>query len=279
MGRLELLSQWHSTKNKGLTPETISYGSRKKVWWQCDHGHEWQAMVVSRKSGNGCPVCANQVIVPGENDLATTQPELAKQWHPEKNGHLTPNMVCDGSNKKVWWRCEQGHEWQAVVYSRAIYGHGCPVCAGKQIASGENDFATAYPELAKEWHPTKNGLLRPDEVAVYSNKKVWWICDKDHEYRAAVADRTNQKTGCPYCVGRKVLPGFNDLATVNPDVASQWHPTLNGNLTPDQVTRGCKKRVWWECPEGHVWQAIIFSRTGRKAAGCPVCAGNAKTKK
>ena len=276
---MELLSQWHSTKNKGLTPETISYGSRKKVWWQCAHGHEWQAIVAARKSGNGCPVCANQVIVPGENDLATMQPELAGQWHPEKNGHLTPDMVCDGSNRKVWWRCAKGHEWQAMVYSRALGGSGCPVCAGKQIVSGENDLATAHPEIAKEWHPTKNEMLRPDEVAVCSNKKVWWICDKGHEYQTIVADRTSQKTGCPYCTGRKVFPGFNDLATVNPDVASQWHPTLNGDLTPGQVTRGCHKSVWWECPEGHVWKAVIFSRTGKKSAGCPVCVGKVKAKK
>ena len=85
--------------------------------------------------------------------------------------------------------------------------------------------------------------------------------------------RTQRGNGCPYCAGRKVLPGFNDLASVETKVAAQWHPTLNGALTPDMVTAGSSRKVWWQCPDGHVWKAVISSRTGKLKCGCPVCAG------
>ena len=152
------------------------------------------------------------MVLAGVNDLATINPELARQWHPTKNGDLTPRDVLAGSRRKVWWICEHGHEWQADVSSRN-HGTGCPVCAGKKVISGENDFASQYPELARQWHPTKNGSLRPDQVTPSSNKKVWWICDKGHEYQAVIASRTRRHGGCPYCQNVKVLSGFNDLAT------------------------------------------------------------------
>ena len=59
-----------------------------------------------------------------------------------------------------------------------------------------------------------------------------------------------------------VQKGFNDLAAKAPDVAAQWHPTLNGNLTPEMVTPGSHRRVWWQCPLGHTWKAFVYSRTG-----------------
>lgn len=126
-----LLTQWHSEKNLPLSPETISFGSSKKVWWQCNKGHEWQAAVFSR-TGNksGCPVCMGKIVLAGFNDLATTNPKLAAQWHPSKNGDLVPENVPPGTHKKVWWICEKGHEWQAQINSR-VSGTGCPVCAGK----------------------------------------------------------------------------------------------------------------------------------------------------
>lgn len=56
-------------------------------------------------------------------------------------------------------------------------------------------------------------------------------------------------------------------------MAAQWDSELNGELTPQMVTAGSHKRVWWRCAEGHVWQALIYSRTGRQKSGCPICAG------
>ena len=273
-----LAKEWHPAKNLPLTPSQVLPGSHRMVWWVCEKGHEWQAMVKSRVSGCGCPVCANRTIKQGDNDFATTHPELAKQWHPKKNGTLAPQDVTAGTHRKVWWMCEKGHEWQAAVFSRTANGAGCPVCAGKVIVQGENDLRTIYPSIAKEWHAAKNENLTPKTVSPYSNRKVWWICERGHAYQAVVAARTMHGSGCPYCAGRKALPGFNDLATVDPQTAAQWHPTLNSNLTPEMVTAGSRKKVWWVCSEGHVWKAAVYSRTGSRKSGCPVCAGKVRRK-
>lgn len=271
----DLALQWHPTKNGSLTPKQVVSGSHRMVWWICDKGHEWRAQIKSRVSGCGCPVCANRQIQPSENDLASQLPALAAQWHPTKNGHLTPDQIPPGTVRKVWWICEQGHEWQASVASRAS-GCGCPVCAGRQVVIGENDLASQFPAIAAQWHPTKNGALTPQQITPSSNRKVWWRCGKGHDYSATIATRTMRNSGCPYCSGKKVLRGFNDLATLRPDLAKQWHPTLNGNLTPEMVTVGAHRKIWWICPVGHVWKAAVYSRTGPQSCGCPICAGKVK---
>jgi len=276
-GRAELLEQWDYEKNE-ISPDSVGYASHRKVWWRCDKGHSWLSEINPRVKGSGCPACANRVVIPGENDLATTHPEIAAQWHPTKNGAMTPQMVSRGGCKKVWWLCDKGHEWMAPIRSRTN-GFDCPVCAGKTVISGENDLAYAYPIIAAQWHPTKNGTLRPDGVTPFSNRVVWWLCDKGHEYKSPINVRTGDGHGCPYCAGRKVLAGFNDLATIHPKIAAQWHPTMNGSLTPEMVTAGSNKKIWWICDEGHIWDAVIFSRTGPRKHGCPLCAGNVSQKR
>lgn len=276
-GETTLLQQWNTAKNVPLTPTDVGSGSNRMCWWQCEKGHEWQAAVKSRTAGYGCPICAHRMVKEGVNDLGTTHPELAVQWHPTQNGNLTPGQVMAGSHRTVWWICERGHEWRASIVSRAKNGAGCPVCAGKLVCAGENDLRSRFPQIACQWHPTQNGQLTPEQVTPYSNRAVWWICEKGHSYSATVAARTMHGSGCPYCAGRKVLPGFNDLATLAPEVAGQWHPVLNGSLTPEQVTAGSRKRIWWICPEGHVWKTAVYARTGGARSGCPVCAG--KTRK
>ena len=271
-----LAAEWHPTKNAPLTPDQVVPGSHRPVWWVCEKGHQWRARINTRAAGSGCPVCANRQIVPGENDLATTHPRLAEQWDGAANGALTPRDVGPGSHRKVWWRCEKEHSWRAAVFSRTDGGSGCPACAGKVVIPGENDLASLFPAVAGEWHPTENGGLRPDALSPYSNRKVWWLCPLGHAYQAVAAGRTMRGSGCPYCAGRKVLPGFNDLATAEPRVAAQWHPTLNGSLTPEAVTAGSRKKVWWVCPEGHVWKAAVYARAGSWKSGCPVCAGRVR---
>lgn len=268
----QIAAQWHPLRNGRLGPEDCLPGSHRSVWWQCGHGHEWKALIKSRIEGSGCPVCSNRVVVPGKNDLATMAPTLVRQWHPSRNGTLRPDQVPGGSSRKVWWLCELGHEWQSPVHSR-VKGHGCPVCTGKLVQAGENDLQSHAPELAKQWHPGKNGPLTPQQVTVGSNKRVWWQCSRGHEWQCAVAVRTSRNTGCPYCSNRKVLSGFNDLQTVEPLVAAQWHPTKNAPLEPDMVLPGSAKRVWWRCTDGHEWRAVIYSRAGADKCGCPVCAG------
>lgn len=274
-----LLQEWDTEKNIPLSPKQISPNTHKKVWWKCGKGHSWQAIVASRVSGCGCPVCANRVILKGYNDLASTYPEIAKQWHPTKNGDLTPEMVSAGYDKKVWWQCDKGHEWQAAVKTRARTSAECPYCSNYLALPGYNDLQTQFPAISAQWHPVKNGTLTPDQVVAGSNRYVWWQCHLGHEWRAKIVDRTRNTTGCPYCANQKVLAGYNDLATTHPEIAKQWHPALNGMLRPTDVTAGSTRRVWWICPEGHIWRTAVYNRTGRnKQTGCPVCAGQYKVK-
>lgn len=212
-------------------------------------------------------------IPEGGQSLADFNPELAKQWHPEKNGDLTPYDVRPGSNKRVWWKCpvDDEHEWKTTVNHRNSRGHGCPYCSGRR-ATKQTSLAVLYPALAKEWHPTKNKNLTPDDVTAYSGKKVWWQCPKDdeHEWEAIISNRARKSVGCPIC-GNKVAVISNSLAVNNPELTKQWHPTKNGSLTPYDVTPGSAKKVWWKCPRGtdHEWKTSIALRNSGR--NCPKC--------
>ena len=266
----EIANEWNYEKNGLLKPELVSNSSGKKVWWKCGKGHDWQATVSDRKKGYGCPYCAGRMVLQGYNDLETTHPSLVLEWHPTKNGTLSPTMVSHGSHRRVWWRCSKGHEWQ-MEFANRCRGYCCPYCSGQKVLQGYNDLETTHPSLALEWHPTKNGELSPTMVSRGSTRKVWWKCSEGHEWQATIGSRSNG-SGCPYCSGNKVMQGFNDLATKNPVLAAEWHPTKNESLLPSQVTAKSGKKVWWLCKHGHEWEAKICSRSN--GSGCPVCRKN-----
>ena len=268
-----LAKQWHSTRNGDLLPFDFSSGSNYKVWWKCDKGddHEWLASPNSRKN-RGCPICVNKKVVLS-NCLATTNPELSKQWHPTKNGDLTPFDLTAGSGKKVWWKCDKGdyHIWDTAVINRK--DEGCPICSGHRTVFSTS-IAKTHPELVSKWHPTKNNILTPRDVSAGSAKKVWWKCDvmNDHEYQYSVYDKITNKLGCPICAGFRVVTS-NSLATTHPIISKEWHKTKNVYKTPSEFHAGSHTKVWWKCNKGddHEWKAMIKSRTrGNK---CPICRG------
>lgn len=130
----ELCFEWHPTKNSSLTPQDVSAGSHKLVWWQCEKGHEWKTMAKDRVRGNGCPYCAGQHTILGETDLQTLCPEVAKKWNITKNAPLTPDKVSRYSNKKVWWQCPVcRHEWIGRINEQST--SYCPQCAGSERRS------------------------------------------------------------------------------------------------------------------------------------------------
>ena len=235
-------------------------------------------MVYTRSEGTGCPHCTGRKVTPKQGSLVKQFPLLAAEWDIEKNAPLTPQDVTTGSHKLIWWRCPKGHSYRSAVKTR-VQGSGCPYCAGKNVLPEETSLAAEYPSIAKEWDAAKNVPLLPTQVISGTRRKVWWRCPKGHSYRAVIAQRVQRGDGCPYCANRKVLPGFNDLATAAPLVAKQWHETLNGALTPEMVTTGSHKKAWWQCSYGHVWKAAIYSRAGVQQCGCPVCAGKTKRTK
>jgi len=260
--------EWHPTKNGQLTPFEVTPGSNKKVWWKCDKGHEWEAVVHSRTSGSGCPYCSGRRV--GEdNNLAVKYPEIAKEWHPTKNEELTPDQVTQSSNRRVWWQCNQGHEWIVRIANRTGKGGtGCPYCAGKYPTKDYN-LAVKIPNLIKQWHPTKNKDLTPFDVTPGSHKKVWWKCKQGHEWQAQIKSRTNG-SGCPYCSGN--LPSKeNNLMVIYPEIAEKWHPVKNNKITPNDVTSASNKIFWWQCKKEHEWKSSVKSMKNGKQ--CSFCVG------
>ena len=264
-----LAEQWDAEKNAPLSPHEITCYSQQRVWWRCPLGHSWLATVSHRYQGENCPICCGQKLLPGFNDLKTTNPELAAEWNVEKNGALEPHEVMAGSDRRVWWKCALEHEWMAAVSGRKA-GSGCPVCAGNIYIPGVNDLLTTEPELSSEWDYEKNSPLTPAQVARSSNRKVWWKCKLGHGWQAYIYRRSSG-TGCPFCAGREVLSGFNDLATHYPDLVPEWDAVKNGDLTPDQVLPASQKKIWWRDSLGHSWQASVANRTS--GTGCPCCTG------
>ena len=201
--------------------------------------------------------------------------DLMLEWDYKRNAALglDPNVLGEMSHTKAWWKCSEGHSWKAMISNRAAHKRGCPYCAHQLPIPGKTDMATLFPELAKEWHPTKNNCS-PSEVMPGTHNKAWWVCSEGHEWEAQVKSRT---TGvrCPYCSGKKVLKGFNDLATVNPDMAAEWHPTKNGDLSPEEVTDASGKKVWWLCKNGHAYEMAVYNR--KRGSGCPKCSDALRT--
>ena len=275
---VQLMAEWNWEKNTDIYPDQLTCGCHKKVWWRCKQGHEWQISVYNRtRNKSGCPYCKGKKALAGFNDLATVNPALVEEWHPTRNGVLTPQMVVAGSDKSVWWQCKQGHDWKAIIKDRQ-HGNGCPYCSGRLVILGETDLATVSSNLTAQWHPTKNGTLTPFNVSIGSNKKVWWMCEKGHEWLTSVEHR--KRAGCPYCGNKKILQGFNDLATTHPELAVQWHPTKNGMLTPSMVSYGSTKMVWWKCNKEHEWRASPNGRTNKEEhtlLNCPICSSELKT--
>ena len=138
-----------------------------------------------------------------DNNLAVLNPDLAAQWHNDKNHPLTPQDVTPGSGKKVWWQCKNGHEWEAIIMNRNS-GRGCHYCSGK-YASKDNNLAVLNPDLAAKWHNDKNHPLTPQDVTPGSGKKVWWQCKSGHEWEATIVNRSNRGSGCPHCDRKKRL--------------------------------------------------------------------------
>jgi len=263
----QLAEEWDFDANANRSPKTLSAGSNSKVWWKANCGHKWEAAIYSRVSGHGCPYCAGNRLHEGVNDLSTNFPSLLLEWHPTKNGDLQPSKVSSHSPKLIWWLCRNGHEWKSSASNRAA-GKGCGKCSGHFVSEGENDLATLRPDLAVEWSSSNKRL--PSTVRPGSDYVALWNCPIGHEYKAAVKHRSGIGTGCPYCARKKVLRGFNDLATTHPDVASTWDFSKNGASVPTTIIAGSHKRVFWLCKEGHSFSQFVY-RQALEKTGCPFC--------
>jgi hypothetical protein len=305
----DVAEEWLYAKNCGWGPEDFSKGSNVKAWWQCSYClRDYKAQIYNR-TGNlsACPYCASKRVCT-DNSLEDLYPELSKEWHPTKNGKLKPSQVIKFSLKRAFWLCSKcSHEWDTTIAERTYLGSGCPECYRQRrqyskehhvkpphvpIVLGEttdiprewyenNEFeslADSHRKVAKQWHPTKNGEWTPKDFSRASGVIAWWKCKKgsDHEWQDTIAHRTCKgiKRGCPFCAGQRVSI-TNSLKTLFPKLAKEWHPKLNGNLTPADVTSGSDRKVWWKCKrfsDHDPWETSVYLRS--KGSGCPQCSGN-----
>ena len=271
-----LAAEWDYDKNGEMRPEDVAANTTKKAWWRCEKGHSWKAAVSNRNNGNGCPVCANKLLLKGYNDLMTIDPELCKEWDYEKNALLMPDAIIMNSPKPVWWKCSNhDHSWQASVLSRRL-GSSCLYCCGKAVLVGFNDLKTLCPEIAAEWDYEKNGTLHPEQVTVQATAKVWWKCKEGHSYISRVYHRYNGNN-CPYCAGNLPIVGENDLATLFPHLLDEWDYERN-KKNPQEYTCGSSRKVYWKCKLGHRWLAPIVARTSG-GTNCPRCKGKVQMKR
>jgi len=305
----EMAAEWHPTKNKKLKVTEVMFGSHTRVWWLCKTCNQsWTAEVKTRTGfGLGCPACAEKklseyvdylprdekgrvVLGPDSKkgmrighdirkrdylSVSKTHPRVARQWHPVNNGEFKASDFPPRSSVVAWWQCRKdvNHEWQSSLVSRTNTPNDtCPYCSNQKV-SATNSLQAKLPELAKEWHPTRNKSLQPDQVVAGSTMKVWWRCREDerHQWQAQIANRANGN-GCPYCAGRRVSD-LNSLAKRFPKIAAQLHPTKNGSLKASKISQASPDLVWWKCKKGpdHEWQATVINRT-HGGTNCPACA-------
>ena len=172
----------------------VGSGSCKKVKWLCDRcGCMNETQVKALVQGKGCPVCANQKIVKGINDLWTTQPNVARLLADKELGY----KIGAGSNRKVDWKCDKcGHTWQAIVQDVVLGGGNCPVCINRCVKKGVNDLWTTHPEVASKLVDKDLGY----QFTFSSNRKVKCKCDKcGNEWGSFLRNLTVGGTDCPVC--------------------------------------------------------------------------------
>ena len=345
--RHDLLESWHNEKNGTRTPYNTAFSSNKYAWWLCSKcGYEWESKVNNRTAGNrGCPLCAGKVVVSGRNDLATTHPEIAKEWHPTLNGDLTPDKVSRGHGKKVWWKCPLGHEYEATPNHRTSSKNptSCPECySGRQTSFAEQAVfyyvKKLFPDAINRYKadflgsmeldiyiPSIHYAIEYDGSAWHKKEKLsreekkYQICRENHiklirlreeeapvdlitaDYiwvrkdlysppvlekvlREVLRRLTFFQTGFyEYLIdvnikrdSKEILQYHtttlkDSIAKEYPLIANEWHPTKNGDLKPEMFTKGSEHKVWWQCGDcGCEWESTIAHRTA--GTGCPKCA-------
>lgn len=211
----KIAKEWHPTKNGNLKPFEVAPHCRLKVWWLCPYKHDYPAGIGerTRKKPTGCSVCDGKRVSP-ETCIVNLYPELIKEWDWKKNNkiNLDPYQLTKGDHHKAWWICKYCEKsYDSVIYNRTVGSKGCKDCGNKRgvkkrikkIIKNIGSLFEVYPEISKEWHPTKNGNLKPKNVSYGSNKKVFWKCKFGHVWDTSITNRTGKaKTGCPYCTKR-----------------------------------------------------------------------------
>ena len=290
-----IAKEWNFVKNNPLKPEMFSSGSEHRVHWICNEGHEWITSIKNRTRNNSiCPNCSKvgwgekiRVIrlEKSGKTVQNTGTELLDEWDYEKNS-IQPSEVAPNSKVEIWWKCKLGHSYLRSVSSKKR-GDGCPECSPLKRSNSARllrlnktgSLKDKFPEIAQEWDLEKN-TLSLDEVPCGSKYDAWWICRNGHSYNKKVSARTRLFQSCPTCY----LGGLKEKAIklaiercgsfydTGGDLLNEWDSEKN-LISPKEITKYYKKKVWWNCLDGHSFEMSPNDRSS--GHGCPVC-GKAK---
>ena len=270
----ELQKQWHAKLNMHLGNILVRPGSDRKVWWSCDQcpdglSHIWEATVLNRTYGRGCPFCSGNAICQ-HNTLARKAPEVALLWDAKKNYPLSPDQLTVSSGMRAHWKCSAClHEWQAPVMRKSRGKTGCPKCAKADGTRQKHPtFEEAKHALLQQWDHDRNRESEnfPDNTTLQSGKLIWWQCHecpngKVHSWQAQACNRTSSKnsTGCPCCAGRQLCE-CNSLETVFPGIAADFDAEQNG-VTAAEVTSSSSAKYSWLSDEPGAKKRSVHQRT------------------
>lgn len=292
------LQLWDYAKNADIHPEEIHFNSARKIWWRCKKGHEFLRSIQQMNSDSDCEICSS---------LENCYPDLMSEWAFDLNGTLNPQDFTCKTRTSVWWRCPNQHTWFTSVIRRTG-GSSCPICRSSERAEKarleslkkRGTLADKFPALISYWHPSLNGNMSPSDIAPYSCLDVWWICSSRHEFKNSPSAMTSkftneEKIACPICLEnlgihqtdssfektRKLkLLKSGSLADKYPNLAGQWHESLNGDITPSEISPSSHKKIWWICEEGHTWLKSVNYRSTLiqrgSSFGCPICSKSKK---
>lgn len=227
----ELKKEW-SEENE-VAFETLTKGSHKKYLWKClKCDSTYPNSVANQYKGFKCPYCKGKKVN-HTNSLASLYPDIASEWHSDKNKGLSPNEVTYGSNQTVWWKCKLGHEWEAKISMRTIKNNGCPYCSGRKTLSNENSIYVTHPDIARMFLD----IELSKDFKIGSDKKVDWVCGCGEIVRnKRISSVVQNGLSCPNCsrTGRQSYPEryvWSLLSTL--DIPCQLEKTF-------EFAKGCR---------------------------------------
>lgn len=195
----ELAIEFDELKNATILLSKLYSQSNKNVYWKCNKGHEWKAVVQSRIKGNisrPCPYCLG-VKPSADYNFAIRNPKLLEIWDFEKNDKH-PEEYSPKSNKSVFWKCKFGHNWENSIKRTVLQNGKCPICKEKKVVSSFYNLELNYPNLMEFWDFDKN-IKPPNSYTPFSSKKVYWKCINGHSYLQPIVHKTRLQYGCPKC--------------------------------------------------------------------------------
>ena len=252
-----------------IDPYTVTEYSNKCVKWICRNNkdHKWEARFQWRSRGQGnCNICRGYQY---GKMFYEDHAEYEQYYDTSKNQrpfHSLSNM----SNDYVWWKCSNGHSFERTVYNTARMGSfRCPVCENLIVQIGENDLASQYPDLAKEYNVEKNGALPQDVSIASSSNETWWKCSEGHEFQRSVYNRIHRFSECPVCNRTVVVKGVNDLLHTYPMITGVWDYELN-ERNPDDISDKNTGSYHFTCQKGHRYYSLLNTIKSNRFE-CLVC--------